>query len=109
MGPMGLQCDKLQRGDLDNYCSPYKKNVEATARLVTCLQPTGSKKRGHTKADNMLKRHRRTTLTLRLACVIRICITTAEDAKAGCIAGSVASGHTMHVSGMSVAGLCANG
>ena len=27
--------------------SPYKKDVEATARLVACLQPTGSKKRGH--------------------------------------------------------------
>ena len=34
---------------------------------------------------------------LRLVCVLRICIPTAENAKAGCIAGSVAGGHTVHV------------
>ena len=32
-------------------------------------------------------------------------IPTAEKAKAGCSAGSVASGHTVRVSGMGVAGL----
>ena len=36
--------------------SPYKNIVEATARLVTCLQPTGSKERGHTTAWNMSKK-----------------------------------------------------
>ena len=50
--------------------NPYKKDVEATARLVTCLQPTGSKKRGHTKAENMSKRHSRKAMTL--VCVVRI-------------------------------------
>ena len=48
VGPMGLQCDKLQRDVLDNY--RQKNVVEATARLVTRLQPTGSKKRGHKTA-----------------------------------------------------------
>ena len=36
-------------------------------------------------------------MTLRLVCIVRICIPTAEHAKAGCIAGSVAGGYTMHV------------
>ena len=36
--------------------SPCKKDVEATVRLVTCLQRTGSRKRGHTKAQNMSKK-----------------------------------------------------
>ena len=46
-------------------------------------------------------------MTLRLVCVVRICIQKAENAKTGCIAGSVAGGHTVHVPGMSVAGFCA--
>ena len=35
------------------------------------------------------------------------CILTAENAKAGCTAGSVAGGHTTHAPGMNVTGLCA--
>ena len=45
-------------------------------------------------------------VTLCLVC-IRICIPTAEYEKPGCIAGSVAGGHTVNVPGMNVAGLCA--
>ena len=47
------------------------------------------------------------TVILRFVCVVRMCIQTADNAKAGCIAGRVAGRHTMHVPGMSVAGLCA--
>ena len=46
-------------------------------------------------------------MTLRLVCVVRICIPTAEDAKTERSAMYVAGGYTMHVPGMSVAGLCA--
>ena len=46
-------------------------------------------------------------MTPRRVCVVRICIPTGENAKAGCTAGSVAGGHTMRVPAMSVAGLCA--
>ena len=56
----------------------------------------------------MSKRHTRKTVTLRLVCVVRIFVfQQTENAKTGCIAESVAGGHTMHVPGMSVAGLCA--
>ena len=40
-------------------------------------------------------------------CCSDFCIPTADNAKAGCTAGSVAGGHTVHVPGMSVKGLCA--
>ena len=41
-------------------------------------------------------------MTLRLVCVVRICIPTAENTK---VAVSVAGGHAVHVPGMSVVGL----
>ena len=88
--------------------SPYKKDVDATAKLVKCLQPTGSKKRGHTKADmskRLTKRTVRDTSPYRWCS--DFCIPKAENAKAGCFAGSVAGGHTMHVPDTSVAGWCA--
>ena len=56
VGPMALQCDKLQKEEgLDHYRqpSPYKKNIEAMAILVMWLQPTGTKKRGQTKSEKM--------------------------------------------------------
>jgi len=46
-------------------------------------------------------------VTLRLVCVVRICIPTAEHSKPGCIAGSVIGGHNVHMPGMSGAGSCA--
>ena len=49
--------------------SSYTKDVDATVRLVTCLQPTGSNKRELTKADNVFKKHTYThTLTHTHAC-----------------------------------------
>ena len=53
------------------------------------------------------RRKRRKTATLRLVYTVRNYIPTAEEAKAVCNVGSVASGHTVRVPGMSVAGLCA--
>ena len=55
VGPVLLQCDKLHRegGSGSKTGSPYKKDIEATTRLVTCLvclQPTSSKKRWQTTA-----------------------------------------------------------
>ena len=104
MGPMGQRCDKLQRDDLDHYRQPLQErrrghdktgNVPTTNRF--------KEERAHNSLEHV-NRHRMKTLTLRLVCVVRICIPTAENAKAGCIAGSVAGGHTMHVPGMGVAG-----
>ena len=46
-------------------------------------------------------------MTLRFVCIVRNCIPAAEKTKAGCRAGSVASGHTVRVPGMSAVGLCA--
>ena len=48
--------NKLQRVDLHRYLQALQKDVEAIARLVTCLQPTGSKNTWHTKAENMSKK-----------------------------------------------------
>ena len=63
--------------------------------------------RGHTTALNMsTKRQKEKIDTTPCLCCSDLCIPTAENAKVGCIAGSVAAGHTMHVPGMSVAGLC---
>ena len=68
LGPMGLQCDKLQRDDLDH-----------------CRQPLQERRRGHSKTGNVpttnrikeeraqklttyLKSHTRKRVTLRLVC-----------------------------------------
>ena len=101
MGHMGIQCNKLQRDELDHYTQPLQEsrrdhgetgNVPTTNRF--------KEERAH-KSSEHVNKGRRKTLTLRLVCVVRICIPTAENA------GSGAGGHTMHVPGMSVAGLCA--
>ena len=107
MGPMGLQCDKLQTDDMNHYRQPLQErhrghgktgNVpttnrfkeERTHKLITCQKDT--------QEDSDISP---------LLCCSDFCIPTTENAKAGCIAGSEASGRTMHVPGMSVAGLCA--
>ena len=66
-------------------------------------------KRGNTRAENMSKGHTRKTSgdTSPCLCYSNLYIPTAENAKARCVAGIVAGGRTMHVPGMSVAGLCA--
>ena len=111
MGPMGLQCDKLQRDDVDNYRQPLqecRRSHGKTGNIPTTNRFKEEREKAHNSLDHVKKRHKRKTLlTLCLVCVFFICIPTADNAKAGCIAGSVAGGHTMHVPGMSVAGLCA--
>ena len=107
MGPMGLQCNKLQRDDLDHYRQPLQECRRGHGK--TSNMPTTNRfkeERAHNSLEHV-KQNRRKTLTLRLVCVVRICISTAENATAGYTAWSVADGHTMHVPGMSVAGLCA--
>ena len=76
MGPMGLQCDKLQREDLDHY-----------------KQPLQQRRRGHGKTYNVSKKRGHTS-------TLEFFIPIAEHAKVRCIAGSVADGHTMHVTGI---------
>ena len=52
--PIGLQCDKLHREGRPaslQAALTRKKDVDATARLVMCQQPIGSKKRGHTTTN----------------------------------------------------------
>ena len=109
MGPMGLQCDKLQRDVLDNYRQPLQECRRGHGK--TGNMPTINRfkeERAHNSLEHVKKRHRRkTVLTLCLVCVFWICIPTAENAKGGCIAGSVAGGHTVHVPGKSVTDLCA--
>ena len=53
------------------------------------------------------KTHKEDSDTSPCLCCSDFYIPTAENAKAGCIAVSVAGGHILHVPGMSVAGLCA--
>ena len=81
--------------------SPYKKDGETTAKRVACLHPAGSKKRGHTKADNISKKTNKENSDISPCLCCSDLFPTAESAKAGCIAGSVAGGHTVNVSGMS--------
>ena len=69
MGPMGLQCDKLQRDDLDHYWQPLQERRRGHGK--TGNVSIGSKKRRHTKAEN-IKKDRRKTVTLRHICVVRI-------------------------------------
>ena len=93
MGPMGLQCDKLQKDDLDHYRQ----------------RKTSDRRTEGTQMLTYQKRHTRNSDSAISSCLYcsDFCIPTAENAKAGCIAGSVAGGHTMHVPGVSVSGLCA--
>ena len=84
--------------------SPYKKDIEATVRLVTCLQPTGSKKTGHTKADNISKKtYTEDSDTSPCLCCSDLCIKQQKMRKLDVLrpAWSVAGGHTVHVPGMS--------
>ena len=81
MGPMGLQCDKLQRDDLDH-----------------CRQPLQERRRHHGKTGNVptTKRFKEETAhklitcqkdsdTSFYLCCSDMCIPTAENAKARCI------------------------
>ena len=110
VGPMRLQCDKVQlkRGTYRTLLYAVLTRKTSKPWQDVCLQPTSLKKTGHTKAEK--KKHRRKTVHYDYACIVcivRNCIPTPEKAMAGCFAGSVASGRTLLVLGMSAAGLCA--
>ena len=84
---MGLQFEKLYRGTTWIITgSPYKKDVDATARLV--MWPFNRFKEEFKERSQKMRtcqnKHRRKTVTLRHVCVVWICIRTAENAKAEC-------------------------
>ena len=53
-----------------------------------------------TNRENVKENENIEVRSLHYICIVRNCITTAEKAKPGCSAGSVASGHTVSGSGM---------
>ena len=72
MGPMGIQCDKLQGNDLDHYRQPLQEKRRGHGK--TGKVPTTNRfkeVRAH-KLRTCIKRHRRKTVTLRLVYVVRI-------------------------------------
>ena len=110
MAPMGLQCDKLQSDDLDHYRQPLQerhRGLDKTGNVSTTNR--FNEERAHmlvTCQKDIQGRHAVTCTSPCLYCS-NFCIPTAENAKARCIAGSVAGGHTVQVPGVSEAGLCA--
>ena len=86
-----------------------RKKSRSWQDWYNAFQPTCSKKRGHKnveiKRENVKEKEEREGRRYYI-CIVRNYIPTAENAKPGCSAGSVASGHTVHGQGMGVADFC---
>ena len=103
MGPMGLQCEKLQRDDLDHYWQPLQERRRGHGKNGNV--PTTDQIKEE-RTDNISKKtYKEDSDTLLCLCCSDFCIAIAETVNAGCIAGSVTGGHTMHVPGISLTGL----
>ena len=91
------------------YITPgslYTKEVEAMARLATCLSTNPFKEeRTSTSWENVKGKEDTEGRLWHYICIVRNYIPTAEKATAGCSAGSVASGHTVRESRVGVEGL----
>ena len=99
---MGLQCDKLQRDDVDHYWQPLQERCRGHCKTGNVPTTNRFKEERAHKSKQTQKEDSDTPPCL---CCSDICIPTAGNVKVGCIVGSVVDGHTMRVPGMSVAGL----
>ena len=83
----------------------YRQHIQERSRgLAKCLSTNRFKeKRAHKNRENIKENEDWEVRSLHYICSVGNCITTAEKAKPGCSAGSVASGHTVRGSGMSEA------